>query len=202
MKAWALLPLFLSVFASTSLVPALPQSAGGISVLKFGWQKERISLRPSVAEFASADALREQVLNERRLATARNSQNKGEAGRMETSINRQNEAEAKARQTDPPRDGYRYKVTLRNDGQKVIKSIDWDYLFIDPLTRQEVAHHQFASDDTIKPGKSKQISVLYLVPPVKTISAAMLSKKEPTPFEEQVVLVRVLYSDGSVWQRP
>ena len=201
MKAWAL-SLLLLVFGSTSIVPALPQAAGEVSILKFGWERERISQRPSVAEFASADALREQSRNEVRLANARNAADKGTVGRTETQINRQNEAEAKARQTAPPRDGYRYKVTLRNDGQKVIKSIDWDYLFIDPLTRQEMAHHQFASDDTIKPGKSKQISVLYLVPPVKTISAAMLSKKEPTPFEEQVVLVRVLYSDGSVWQRP
>lgn len=201
MKAWVLL-LLLLVFGSANLVPALPQAAGEVSIIKFGWQRERISHRPSVAEFASADALREQSRNEVRLANARNAADKGTVGRTETQINRQNEAEAKARQTTPPRDGYRYKVTLRNDGQKAIKSIDWDYLFLDPLTHQEVAHHQFASDDTIKPGKSKEISVLYLVPPVKTISARMLNKEESIPFKEEVVLVRVFYSDGSVWQRP
>ncbi|MBC7932317.1 MAG: hypothetical protein H7Z38_17310 [Rubrivivax sp.] len=201
MKAWAL-SLLLVVLGSTNLIPAFPQGAEEVSILKFSWSKERISQRPSVAEFSSAAALREQALNEGRLATARNTQDKGAAGRAETTINRQNEAEAKARQTDPPRDGYRYKVTLRNDGLKTIKSIDWDYLFLDPMTQQEVARHQFTSDDTIKPGKSKEIGVLYLNPPVKTVKADTLGKKGESPYKEQVLLARIQYSDGSVWQRP
>ncbi len=108
----------------------------------------------------------------------------------------------KARQTDPPRDGYRYKVTLRNDGQKTIKSIDWDYLFLDPVTQQEVSHHQFTSDDTIKPGKSKEISVLYLNPPVKIVNVRKPGNKGESLYKEQVLLARIQYSDGSVWQHP
>ncbi len=201
MRAWVF-PLLLFVFSATNPSAAFVQGGEEFSILKFSWQRERIAPRASVAEFASADALREQARNEGRLASARNSQDKGTLGRVETSVNRQNDAEAKARQTAPPRDGYRYKVTLRNDGQKVIKSIEWDYLFIDPSTQREVAHHQFASDDTIKPGKSKEVSVLYLIPPVKTISADVLGKKGQMSFQEQVVVVRIFYSDGSVWQRP
>ena len=93
-------------------------------------------------------------------------------------------------------------MTLRNEGRKIVKSIDWDYLFIDPITEQVVARHQFTSDETIKPSKQKEISVLYLIPPVKTVDAAMLAKKEPMPFTEQVVLARIQYSDGSSWQHP
>jgi hypothetical protein len=100
-----------------------------------------------------------------------------------------------------PRDGYRYKLTLRNDGVKTIKSIDWDYLFLDPTTQQEIARHQFTSDETIKPGKNKEISVLYLIPPVKLVSARMLNKKD-LPFTQQVVVARIQYSDGSSWQHP
>jgi hypothetical protein len=92
-------------------------------------------------------------------------------------------------------------VALRNDGVKTIKSIDWDYLFLDPLTQQELARHQFTSDGTIKPGKSKEISVLYLIPPVKLVSARTLNKKN-LPFIEQVVVAHILYSDGSSWQHP
>lgn len=201
MKSWAL-PLLLVMLSSANFIPVMPQDAEGVSIIKFGWNKERISLRPSVAEFSSAAALREQALNEGRVASARNTQDKGAAARAETSLNRQNEAEAKARQTDPPRDAYRYKVALRNDGQKTIKSIDWDYLFLDPVTQQEVARHQFTSDDTIKPGKSKEISVLYLNPPVKTVNAKLLGKKGEPAFKEQVLIARIQYSDGSVWQRP
>jgi hypothetical protein len=80
-------------------------------------------------------------------------------------------------------DSYKYKVRLRNDATKTIKSIDWDYLFLDPMTQQELAGHQFTNDETIKPGKSKEISVLYLMPPVKLISARRLNKKN-LPFTE------------------
>lgn len=99
-------------------------------------------------------------------------------------------------------DGYRYKVTLRNDGTKTIKSIDWDYVFIDQVARELVARHQFTSDETIKPGKTKEIYVLYLIPPVRTVSAERLAQKEPLPYTEHIVIARITYSDGSIWQQP
>jgi hypothetical protein len=182
---------------------ALSQYAGGgLVVLKFSWDKERIRPRASVSSLASQDELIRQSQRERQLAAARNSSDKGAVTRIETQIGNHDEAVAKARQTAASRDGYRYKVTLRNDGVKTIKSIDWDYLFFDPITQQELARHQFTSDETIKPGKSKEVSVLYLIPPVKTVSARMLNLKESMAFTEQVVIARIQYSDGSDWQRP
>jgi len=68
-------------------------------------------------------------------------------------------------------------VTLRNDGERTIKSIDWDYIFIDPITKQELARHQFTSDERIKSGKSKEVSVLYFISPVKTVDARLLKKR-------------------------
>jgi hypothetical protein len=176
--------------------------AEGVEVLGFSWSRERIRPRPSMSSLASPEELVRQSQREAQLAAARNSANKGAAGRIETQKINEDEAMAKARQTAPPDDGYRYKVKVKNNGGKTVKSVDWDYLFIDPLNGREVARHQFTSDDTIKPGKSKDLEVLYLTAPVKTISAAMLKKKEPMPFREQVQLMRILYSDGSVWQRP
>ena len=138
----------------------------------------------------------QQSQREQQLAAARNAANRSAATKLETQISNHQKATAKARQTDLPRDGYRYKVTLQNDGVKSINSIDWDYIFLDPISHQELARHQFTSDETIKPGKSKELSVLYLIPPVKLVSARMLNKKE-RPFTEQVVVVRIQYSDGS-----
>lgn len=63
------------------------------------------------------------------MAAARNSSNKAAACRIETQISDYEDAIAKARQVAASRDGYRYAVTLRNEAQKAIKSIDWDYLF-------------------------------------------------------------------------
>lgn len=200
MKTSALLALLIICSGSPN---ALAQDGGSsIVVVKFSWDKERIRARPSAAPLASQDELIQQSRREQQLAAARNASNRPAEARLETQISNHQNATAKARQSELPRDGYKYKVTLRNDGVKVIKSIDWDYLFIDPNTQQELARHQFTSDETIKPGKTKEVSVLYFLSPVKTVNAALLTKKEPMPFSEQVVVARIQYSDGSSWQRP
>jgi len=202
MKARTLLLSLIILGATGSPVAAFSQETGEIEILSFSWTKERIRERPSMSSLASADELIRQSRRETQLAAARNSARKGEAGKLETQITNEEQALAKARQTAPPDDGYKYVVKLRNNGIKVIKSIDWDYLFLDPDTNAVVSRHQFTSDDTIKPGKGKEISVLYLNPPVQTVSAKMLGKKNAAKFKEQVVLMRIQYSDGSVWQHP
>lgn len=199
MKALAF--LVLAVILSSASPTAFSQSADGdLVILKFNWERERLNLRPSVSPLASQDELVQRSQRERDLAAARNASDRGRAGRIETQMINHDEATAKARQTELPRDGYRYKVTFRNDGVKTVKSIDWDYLFIDPATQQVVARHQFTSDETIRPGKSKGVNVLYLVAPVKTVKARLLNKKDPMPFTEQVVVARISYSDGTIWQ--
>ncbi len=201
MKARALL-LSMLILGMASPAAITQDAGGGLVVLKFRWDKERIMPRASVSSLASQDELIRQSQRERQLAAARNSSDKATVTRIETQIGNHDEAIAKARQTAASRDGYRYKVTLRNEGLKTIKSVDWDYLFLDPLSLLEVARHQFTSDESIKPGKSKEVSVLYLIPPVKTVSARMLNNKESMSFTEQVVVARIQFSDGSVWQRP
>jgi hypothetical protein len=201
MKTLTLL-LSLIILCAHGSSAAFSQEAGEIEILKFSWTKERIRERPSMLPLASSGELIRQSRSEAQLAAARNSANRGAASKIETQINNDEQATAKARQTAPPDDGYRYVVKLRNNGSKVIKSIDWDYLFLDPDTGAVVSRHQFTSDDTIKPGKSREIGVLYLIPPVQTVSAKMLSKKKLANFKEQVLLMRIQYSDGSIWQHP
>ncbi len=179
------------------------EADGGIEVVKFRWERERVRERPSLVGFASPDELVRESHRQAQLAAARNTANKGAVSTVETQMTRDEAAKAKVQQTAaPPEFGYRYTVKLRNHGAKTVKSVDWDYLFLDPSDKREVAHHQFTSDETIKPGQSKEFSVLYLVPPVKTVSAKQLGQKNPLPYEERVVLVRIQFSDGTVWQRP
>ncbi len=197
------LSLLLSLLLCASAPAAPPRQEGAaVEVLSFSWTKERIRQRPSMLPLVSQEELIRQSRSEAQLAAARNAANRGAEGRTETQIKNHEDATAKARRTNAPEDGYRYTVKVRNDGQKTIKSVDWDYLFIDPTTGREAARHQFTSDETVKPGKTKELTVLYLTPPVKTVSARTLSKKEPMPFQERVILARILYSDGSVWQHP
>jgi hypothetical protein len=194
--------LLLPLVCAASHSVAAQDAASPLVVIKFSWEKERIRPRPSTATLASQDELIQQSRREQQLQAARNAQQKGASSRLETQMGNHQDAKVKAQQTELPRDGYRYKVSLRNEGLKTIKSIDWDYYFVDPVTNQELARHQFTSDETIKPGKSKDISVLYLKAPVKTLDARSLGKKETAALTAQVVIVRLQFSDGSVWQRP
>ena len=199
MKTRVILALLIICATSTS-APA--QDSVGPVVVRFSWNKERIRSRPSLTPLASQDELIQQSRREQQLAAARNASQRSAAAKVETQISNHQKATAQAQQTELPRDGYRYKVTLRNDGMKTIKSIDWDYLFFNPMTQGLLARHQFTSDETIKPGKTKEVSVLYLVPPVKTLDVRLLRKEAEASIAEQVVVARVQFSDGSVWSPP
>lgn len=199
-RTYGLLALFVVFAAGQSVVAQDAESP--LTVINYGWDKERIRPIPSMAPLASQDELIQQSRREQQLSAARNTNAKSTTGKLQSQISNHQEAKVLAQQTELPRDGYRYRVTLRNDGLKTIKSIDWDYYFVDPATNQELARHQFTSDDTIKPGKSKEVFVLYLKPPVKTVDARSLKKKEKESFVGRVIVARLQFSDGSVWQRP
>jgi hypothetical protein len=194
--------LLLAAAQSATNTPGPPD----IAILKFSWSKVHPLQNNNIGDpsLETYDQVRDRVANERRMADARNSNNKSEAARIERVEQMREDAKSKAQQqkTPLPREAYNYKVTLQNNGAKTIKSIDWDYIFFDPLTKNEVAHHQFTSDEKIGPGKTKEFGVLYPSPPIRTISASALSNKKELPFKEQVILVRITYSDGSIWQHP
>lgn len=197
----ALLLVIAVVFGGATRVTLAQDSNSGLAVVKYSWEKETIRRRASMESIASQDELVQQSRRERQLAAARNSSDSMATNRIERENNMRDQAIATAN-TGRSIDGYRYRVTLRNDTTKTVKSIDWDYVFIDQAAQQLVARHQFTSDETIKPGKTKEVYVLYLIPPVRSVSAERLASKEPLPYSEYVVIARVKFSDGSTWQYP
>ncbi len=199
MKAVVMLLTLVFGGATSAALAQLPDS--GLAVIKYNWEKETIRRRASMESLASQDELVQQSRRERQLAAARNSSDSMTTNRIERENNMRDQATAKA-DTGRSVDGYRYRVTLRNDTTKTVKSIDWDYVFIDQAAQQVVARHQFTSDETIKPGKTKEVYVLYLIPPVRSVSAERLASKDPLPYSEYVVIARVKFSDGSTWQYP
>jgi hypothetical protein len=93
---------------------------------------------------------------------------------------------------------YVYRVKLRNDGEKAISGVDWEYQFLDPDTGQEIAHHRFESLGGVKPGKSRTLESASVAPPAKVVSAAALGRGGKARYKERVVIRCVAYSDGSV----
>jgi hypothetical protein len=200
----ALILLFagLPVAARAQQAPAA-EGPPGLTVLKSSWSRELIpgwENKPTGAE--PYDLMVSRVAAEQRAERERNAGRKSTADRAagESKVyqkaNDDNAAKPKQKQT---RFGYRYKISVRNGGQKSIKLIDWDYVFLDPATRAEIERHQFTSEEKVGAGKEKELSVFKLAPPTRTVSAGASGKKDAPPFVERIVLVRVEYADGSVW---
>ena len=54
--------------------------------------------------------------------------------------------------------------------------------------------------EKIGAGKRKELSVMISQPPTRKISAYTLGKNEREGLLEQVIIVRILYDDGTSWQ--
>src|SRR2546421_3126975 len=72
-----------------------------------------------------------------------------------------------------------------------------DLNFMDAGMRGLVARHRFQTFRRVKPGKSSTLSYTSATPPTRVISAAPHDGKSK-PFEEQVRIRCVAYSDGTV----
>lgn len=172
-----------------------------VTILKQSWTKERINWEgdPFGGTVENFDDIRRRMVDQRRMERARASGNVGEASKVEREMRA--ERIIKERPPAPPRYAFHYKASVRNDGAKVIKEIDWDYVFSDAATGQELDRREFTGVEKINPGKVKELSFIVPTPPTKTISAHALDRKERDGLVESVVVVRVLYADGTVWER-
>jgi hypothetical protein len=76
----------------------------------------------------------------------------------------------------------------------------WEYQFIDRVDPAMVTRRQFLCAANLKPGKEKELVAFSLGGP-SVVNVNTLAKNSDKPFDEKVVINRVEYSDGSIWQR-
>lgn len=185
----------------TTQSPAVPTDAPELTIVKHSWTKERINWEgdPFGGPVENFDDLRRRRVDERRVERARGSGNIGEAAKVE----RETRAEQviKSRPPAPPRYAFLYKAFVQNTSNKTIKAIDWDYIFSSSNADVETTRLEFTSEEKIGPGKTKELSVTARRPPAKTVSVYALDKNERQGLDGQVIVLRIQYTDGSVWQR-
>ena len=97
-------------------------------------------------------------------------------------------------------DVFNYKLSVRNTGPKAIKEIDWDYVFTDAATGEELGRREFTSVEKLGPGKRKELSVFVSSAPTQRISVYTLGKKERDGLVEQAIVVRISLRRGTAWQ--
>lgn len=185
--------------------PINPPDVGGTTVLKFSWSKERLGWErdPFGGPVENYEEMRLRARNEKRIDDAKRGGSSAEVDRLRRDA-RTDAAiiERQRGKAAPARYVFLYKASVKNGGEKIIKAVDWDYIFCEAGTGREISRHQFTSEEKIGAGKSKELSALISSPPTQTISAHKLDKNERGGFDERVEIVRIVYADGSVWQRP
>jgi hypothetical protein len=96
---------------------------------------------------------------------------------------------------------YIYRAKVSNTGSKAIRKLVWEYVFFDPNTQKEIGRRRYESKVNIRPGKSSSMVETSISPPTGTIDATQTGKELKSQYSEQVVIQRIEYADGTVWQR-
>jgi hypothetical protein len=196
----SLLSILFGVLASATQLE-FPLQEPAVEILKIGWSKERINWEgdPFGGPVENFDEMRSRARNEKRIDDAKRGGGGG-SDRVKREAKADEANLAKQREKSPPRYVFVYKAKLKNHEPTAIASIDWDYIFFERGTTKELGRQQFTSDEQISPGKTKELSVTVISPPTRTVSVMSLNLNEHDQFSEKVVLVRIKYADGRVWE--
>ena len=98
-------------------------------------------------------------------------------------------------------EGYEYRVKFRNGGEKAVEVLFWEYQFTDTFNTSNVARRQFLCGVGIKPGKEKEVVSFSVSGPSNVVSAGSLANESGPSYAEKVVINRIEYADGTIWQR-
>ncbi len=187
---------FAAVLPTATLAQSVPE-ASGLAVVKKEWRVTYITPKISVRAADPFEATDESDRLERRLAIppkANIGPFRQVSGKPETTEASRKERELKATAS------YVYQLRLRNDNDKTVRYVLWDYVFLDPETRQEVGRRRIESKASIKPGRAETMTHKLVSPPTGAVDVRLLGKKTSEMFIEQIVIRRVEFADGSVWQ--
>jgi hypothetical protein len=117
----------------------------------------------------------------------------GRSAEMERSVQSSRSPKAE------PREGYVYRIKVKNTTTKVAEIVFWEYQFYDSANPELVARRQFLCGVDIRGGKDKELEGFSLSGPSDVVSISALADK--SRFKENVFVNRIEYSDGSIWQR-
>ncbi len=172
------------------------QEPSAVEVVKSSWSKVRIGWErdPFGGPLENFDEMRSRTRNERRIAQGGGERAKREAKADEANI-------AKQREKAPPKYYFIYKTRIKNNHTSAITQLDWDYVFFERGTENEVGRQEFTSDEQIGPGKTKELTVTITSPPARTVSVTSLNLEERDRLSEKIILIRIKYADGHIWQR-
>lgn len=204
MRTILLLTLLLMFVSPNQNLPA-PQGDSSVAVVAFKWFKSHQTIvTPVPTDTGPARGMIPENKNYQR--NARVNAPTGSRDPNEDTIDGRSAAIEKIVQearTPPPHpvDGFAYRVKVQNTSTKVIEILFWEYQFIDTSNPATVTRRQFLCGVNIKPDRGKELQAYSVSGPSDVVTLGNLADKSGNPFQEKVVINRVEYADGSIWQR-
>jgi len=204
MKLLFVFPILLGL-----LIPYQAANSNGenspLTVVNFKWAKARRTVEtPQNPTTAPAQAMIPQNRNFARNARINDPQGvrdpnqdtlDGRSAAMEKNV--QDARAAKPKATD----GFTYRIKVQNPGKNVVEIVFWEYQFQDPADSSLTARRQFLCGVSIAGDKSKDLEGFSMAGPSDVVNVATLANNAENPFKEKVLINRVEYADGSIWQR-
>ena len=193
--------LLLSLLVSF-LIPFQAPVNSPLTVTSFKWARARRTIEVPEAEGnAPARAMIPQNRNFARNARVNDPNGvrdpnadtiDGRSAALEKSVAQSRAPQAK------PMDGYAYRIKVQNAHTQAVEVVFWEYQFRDPANPDLVARRQFLCGVNIPSGKGKDLEGFSLSGPSDVVDVKTL---DSGGFKENVVINRVEYSDGTIWQR-
>jgi hypothetical protein len=199
-----LLP-FLMLFGLVAFgqTPTPADNSAPMSITSFKWARTRQKVDSQQGEVAvperqvipqNKNFARNARMNEPRGARDPNQDTlDGRSAALEKSVQESRKPQSETRE------GYAYRIKVKNGATQVAEVVFWEYQFYDTANPNLVARRQFLCGVNIRPNKEKELEGFSLSGPSDVVSVAALADK--SRFKETVLVNRVEYSDGSIWQR-
>lgn len=198
--------LFLGFFLLACLqTPTANFEPSPLTVVSFKWSRARRAVEtPPVEGTVPARAMIPQNRN-----FARNARINDPAGVRDPNadtLDGRSEALEKSVQESrtnkpKPTQGFAYRIKVQNPGAKVVEVVFWEYQFHDPADPSLVARRQFLCGVNIGAEKSRELEGFSVSGPSDVVTVDALASKSANPFKEKVLINRIEYADGSIWQR-
>jgi hypothetical protein len=201
MKTLLFFTLLLSLLSSFQ-TPAVNNDGSPMTVASFKWSRARQKVEvPEVQGNPPASAMIPQNRNFARNARVNDPQGvrdpngdtlDGRSAAIEKSV-----AESRSTKTKTM-DGDLYRTKVQNTSPKLAEIVFWEYRFVDPANPELIARRQFLCGVNIPGNKGKDLEGFSLSGPSDVVNVKTLADNA---FKEDVLINRVEYSDGSIWQR-
>ena len=203
MKTLLLLSLLLSLLVPFQSQTATTDAGLPLTVTSYKWSRaRRTPLVPEVEETGPARAVipqnkifaRNARVNEPRGARDPNSDTiDGRSAALDKAV-----AESRTPKAEPI-DGYLYRIKVKNVTTRAVEALFWEYRFSDPATPDQITRRQFLCGVDIGAGKGKDLEGFTRLGPSDVVNVKTLDSG--TPLKESVLINRIEYTDGTLWQR-